>query len=470
MNGDPHLNRTSILANRLVTLLTLGTIFPIVFVRLIDLQSTIFWAYSIGVTGFLLLMYLATNGYNPVPDLGLRPRVTVIIPAKNEEDAIVPAVRAVLDSDYPVSLLELIVVDDGSTDNTWAQLQTLKQDQGLANQLILVRHERNYGKRVALASGARIATGEIIVCIDSDSFVDREAVKLVQPFQDEHVTAVCGHGEAANMDDGLLAKLQHYWYQEMFRLWKGMESRFGCVTCCSGILSAYRRTAIESLLNQWLSERFPRIELRENNRGTSIPLAGPVTSRLLKSPGEDRVLTAFALSGRDARVVYQSNAVVRTIVPASFTQFLKQQLRWMRSWVHCSLLQGRFMWKKPLPTALIFYLYQFLAYLSPAVVIIWLFIEPFRGQWLGTAGFLAGTIYVGILHGLNSWKYLRTSIESIPYRTMFVFISLFLTLTVVLYGWATPWKGGWLTRDQAPTSPPRAEPVPILLEPVITPA
>jgi hyaluronan synthase len=447
-----------------------GTVFPILFVRLIDLQSTIFWAYSIAVTGFLLFMYLSTNRYNPVPDLGLRPRVTVIIPAKNEEEAIVPVVRAVLNSDYPISNVELVVVDDGSTDNTWTQLQTLKRDPGLSNHLILVRHERNYGKRVALASGARIATGEIIVCIDSDSFVDKDAIKLlVQPFQDEHVTAVCGHGEAANMVNGLLAKLQHYWYQEMFRLWKGMESRFGCVTCCSGILSAYRRTAIEPLLNQWLSERLPGTQ-SQSNRHTAIPITGPVTSRLVKSPGEDRVLTAFALSGKDSRVVYQSNAVVRTIVPANFNQFLKQQLRWMRSWVHCSLLQGRFMWKKPLPVALIFYLYQFLVYLSPAVVIIWLFIEPFRGQWLGTAGFLAGTIYVGFLHGLNSWKYLRTSIESVPYRTMFVFISLFLILTVVLYGWATPWKGGWLTRDQVPASLPIAEPVPLPFEPVLVPA
>ena len=87
----------------------------------------------------------------------------------------------------------------------------------------------------------------------------------------------------------------------------------------------------------------------------------------------------------------------------------------------------------------VFYLYQFLAYLSPAVIVIWLLVKPLQGDWLGTAGFLAGTLYVGALHGLNTWKYMRTSIESVFYRTVFVF--LFLTLTVVVYGWSTPWKG-----------------------------
>ncbi len=463
------MNGNSRLADNLVILLTLGTIFPILFVRLVDLQSTIFWVYSILMTGFLVFMYLATSGYKPQADSGLRPRVTVVIPAKNEEEAIEAVVRAMFNSDYPRSKLELVVVDDGSTDNTWARLQTLKRDPELSSRLILIKHERNYGKRVALASGVDLAAGEIIVCVDSDSFVDRDAVKLlVQPFQDENVTAVCGHGEAVNMDKGLLAKLQHYWYADMFRLWKGMESRFGCVTCCSGVLSAYRRTAIQPLLNQWLSERFPGMQPQENDRETTIPLSGPLTSKLVKSPGEDRVLTAFALSGRDAKVVYQSNAVVRTIVPSTFRQFLKQQLRWMRSWVHCSLLQGRFMRKKPLSTALIFYLYQFLAYLSLPVIITWIFIKPLQGEWLGTAGFLAGTVYVGALHGLNSWKHLRTSIESVPYRTMFVFISLFLTVTVVLYGWSTPWKGGWLTRDQGPEALPIPESIPA--EPALVPA
>ena len=281
------MNRHGSLANHLVTLLTLGTIFPILFVRLVDLQSTIFWLYSISVTAILLFMYTTTSSYHPQIDQGHRPKVTVVIPAKNEQQAIEPVVRAVFNSNYPASKLDVTVVDDGSTDKTWDILQRLKQDPELSRRLLLVRHERNYGKRVALASGAAQSTSEIIVCIDSDSFVDPDAIKnLVQPLQDDKVTAVCGHGQAANLNQGFLAKLQHYWYAEMFRLWKGMESRFGCVTCCSGILSAYRRSAIQPVLDKWLSERYPQRQALTIDASQSFTVWGPLTSRLIKSPGE----------------------------------------------------------------------------------------------------------------------------------------------------------------------------------------
>jgi hyaluronan synthase len=178
-----------------------------------------------------------------------------------------------------------------------------------------------------------------------------------------------------------------------------------------------------------------------------------LTAKLLKSPGEDRILTAYALSQKDAKVVYQSNAIVRTIVPSTMKQFLKQQLRWNRAWVHGSIFAGRFMWKKPLTASLIFYFYQFLAVLSPAIVIFWLFVNPFLGSWTGVFGFLGGTLYVGFLHGLNTWNYRETSLAAVGYRTIFVFLALFVTLTVVLYAWVTPWKMGWVTRTGVNETP-----------------
>lgn len=459
----------SAVTDKLVTLLTFGSIFPILLVRLVDPQSTIFWIYSVSITVFLIFMYLTTRGYRPTPDMGLRPQVTVVIPAKNEEEVIESVVRTAFNSDYPSARLEVIVVDDGSSDRTWERVQRVKLDPELSDRLVLVKHDRNYGKRVALASGIARAHSEIVVCLDSDSFVDRDAIRLlVQPFHDNKVVAVCGHGEALNKDEGVLPKLQHYWYAEMFRLAKGMESRFGCVTCCSGVLSAYRRSVILPILNEWLNEKLVgrQIVMGGEKYPTSW-IARGLASKLIRSPGEDRTLTAFALSTRHAKVVYQSNAVVHTMVPNKLKQFLKQQLRWKRSYLHGSILEGRFMWKKPWPMASIFYLYQFLSFLNPAVVVLWLLVKPFQGQWLGAAGFLAGTFYVAFLHGLNTWKYLRTSIESIPYQMMFVFVSFFLTLTVLFYAWSTPWKGGWVTRSEAaPRTPSMASPKAVLVEPV----
>jgi hyaluronan synthase len=381
--------------SKFVTLFTVGSILGILAIWLRFAQGTILWIYSISITTFLVFMYLATNGYKPQNDAGLRPKITVVIPAKNEEAVVESVIKTVFKSDYPHSNLEVIVVDDGSTDRTWERIQRVSRELNFSERLILIRHDGNYGKRIALASAISRAHSEIVVCIDSDSFVDPDAIKLlVQPFRDARVAAVCGHGEAVNGDEGLLPKLQHYWYAEMFRLMKGMESRLGCVSCCSGMLAAYRRTAIMPMITQWLAEK-PHtnqfgLEYREL---VPASMGRGLTGRLIRSPVEDRILTAFALSGKNARVVYQSNAIVHTIVPGTLKQFLKQQLRWNRAWMHGTVLASKFMWRKSVLESSIFYLYQLLALLSPAVMIPWLIIKPLQGEWFGMLGFLFGTLW-----------------------------------------------------------------------------
>lgn len=430
----------------LVGLLTFGSLFPLLFIRLSETIAPLFWAYSICMTCYLLFVYSATSRYRPTPDMGFRPKVTVVIPVKNEEAHIVDVVQTVLASDYPRNLLDVIVVNDGSTDDSWARLQHFDGNP----RVTLINHEKNFGKRVALASGFSQSKSEIVVCIDSDSFVEPQAVKLlVQPFTDPKVVAVCGNGEAANLET-VLGRLQHYWYVEMFRLQKGMESGFGCVSCCSGILAAYRKRVIDLVLDEWLNERFAgrRIMFGDDRQLTNLVARGVPRKLFLKSPGEDRTLTNFALETKEARVVYQSNAYVYTLVPETWRQFLRQQLRWKRAWVLGSIWGAKYMWKKRLPMSINFYLYQFLTYLSPVVVILWLIVKPLQGEWIGTLGFMAGNLWVGFLHGLNTKKLAGISFKGIAYRVLFVFVTILMTMTVLLYGWFTPWKGGWVTRTE----------------------
>lgn len=454
------MGRRKRVSDLLLALLTFGSIFAIMLVWLNSSRSMLLGLYSVAITGFLLFMYAVTAGYKPTADLGFRPDITVIIPAKNEEEVIESVVRTVFNSDYPSEKMRVIVVDDGSTDGTWNGIMKAKRDPILSSRLDLVKHEKNYGKRVALASAMARTHAEFVVCIDSDSFVERNAIRLlVQPFKDERVNAVSGHGEARNKDEGFLQRLQHYWYSDSFRLVKGMESRLGIVLCCSGMLAAYRKMAIMPIINEWERERFgdsPPVALeRDQNSWVARGLA----RRLIKSPGEDRILTAFALTGKGSRSVYQSNAVVHTVVPDSAGSFLRQQVRWTRGWIHGSLLSWRFMWRKSLAGLLISYLFQSLLLASPLVVALWIFVKPLQGQWIGTVGFFAGTLYVGLLAGLNTWKYQGTPIESVLYRMLFVFISLFVTLTVMVYGIITPWKVGWLTRADITRKPTMEEPV-----------
>ena len=449
------MDRNNPTTSRLISILTFGSLFPILFFRITDPQGTIFWFYSVLMTGFIILTYVMTKGYVPKPDVGYRPEVSVIIPAKDEEEAIEETLARVFRADYPVSKLEVIAVDDGSTDRTWDRLQKVRKRLGVGDRLTLIRNAGNKGKRAAMAIGVRKARGEILVCIDSDSFVDRDAIKLlVQPFTDPTVVGVCGHGAAANSDEGVLPKLQHYWYQVMFRIFKGMESRFASVTCCSGLLSAYRRNMVLAVLDDWLNQTFmgrPML-IGDDRELTNLVLKG-TEGKFVRSSSDGRLIPVLPLSARNAKVVYQSNAVAYTIVPTKLPEFLRQQLRWKRSHIHGCINASKFMWRKPLRAAASFYLYQFLVYMSTIVSVIWLVVRPLQGDALSGLVFLAGNMYVAFLSGLNVWKLSKAPKEAIPYTVGFVFISVFLSLTVLIYGWLTPWKGGWITRTAQGTNP-----------------
>ena len=416
----------------LVTVLVLTSILAFLAIRIQGFAGTLFWIYSLFMTSFVLIVHVITRSYKPVPDRGYRPTVSVIVPSKNEEAVIGRTVNAILASDYPQEKIEIVVINDGSIDKTADVVRNLNSPR-----VKLLDFKVNQGKRKAFAAGVNASSNEIVICIDSDTLVDEQAIKfLVQPFTDEDVVSVCGHGSAANENVNILTKLQHFWYQDMFRLIKGMESMLGAVTCCSGILAGYRRKSIVPVLNRWLNEKFfgRPIFIGDDRQLTNLVLWKGLSTEL-----SDHT--------RLAKVVYQSNSIANTFVPESTKQFFKQQLRWKRAWVHGSLLAGHFMWKKKFPIPLLFYVFQFLTYTSPVVIITMLVITPLTGNYIATLMFLAGTAYIGLLQGLSLWSF-GYSPKAILYRLMFIPLSFFMSMTVLLYAWMTPWKGGWVTRNE----------------------
>lgn len=470
--------------SKIIIVFTFLSIFPVFFIRLSGTHATLFWVYSISISLFMIFRYSLTYTYKPLSDLGYRPNVSVIIPAKNEEEVIQKTINHVLDSDYPPEKLNVVVIDDGSTDKTGERvlelMEKLKTGEGKNNRISFIKHKVNQGKRIAFASGIRASGSDIVICIDSDSFVDKDAIKLlVQPLKNNEIMAVCGHGKAYNKNQNLLTKLQHFWYQEMFLL-KRMESKLGCVTCCSGILAAYRKNAVMPVIDEWLDEKFlgkkiiigddrqlTNLALRGlngnhtngnhngngNGNGHKIKLLKTNTNKSGKEQPVSNGLENCLLPTSVAKVTYQSNAVVYTIVPDNVRQFLKQQLRWKRAWVHGSILAGKFMWKKPFPVPLYFYGYQFLTYISPVIIFTWLVLKPLNDELIGPFAFLAGTLYIGFLHGLNVWKYDRMASEGMWYRMLFVFVSIFMILVLIPYAWSTIWKGGWVTRGDFNAGP-----------------
>lgn len=158
------------------------------------------YLYSIIASTFLLVKYIFGAFYRPVPvDPRYTPGVSILVPCFNEEKWIRRTILCALDQYYPPEQLEVIVVDDHSTDrsveNIRETLEEIRTKEGpeTADRVKLLVQPVNRGKREALARGAKAARHELVVFVDSDSFLDPYAIRnLVQPFKDAHCGGVSG--------------------------------------------------------------------------------------------------------------------------------------------------------------------------------------------------------------------------------------------------------------------------------------
>ena len=339
-------------------------------------RDPLFATYSIAVVLYVLGRFVMALFYRRAPDLGYRPTVSVIIPAFNEEDGIESTIASCMDVDYPSDLLEVIAVNDGSTDATWERIVAAKKRWPTLRAIDL---RKNYGKRGAMAEGIRRSTGEILCFVDSDSYLAKEAiVSLVQPFSDKRVGAVVGHAEVKNRSVNWITKMQQVRYYSAFRVIKGTESLLsGTVTCASGCCAAYRRLEVVPRLKEWEFQTF---------------LGKPATF------GDDRSITNRVL--RRSRVVYQASAHSETIVPANLKTFLRQQLRWKKSWLRESLYVLSYFWRKNPLAALFTYASIVFPLMAP-----WVVLHAVAGRLIGgEAGglwfYLIGTYAMALLYSL----------------------------------------------------------------------
>ncbi len=154
-------------------LLGLGSVYSLMLLTL-QILRTIFWA-----------------SYRPYPLAeGPWPTLSVIIPAYNEGAMVEQAVSRVAASDYPADRLEIICIDDGSTDDTWEFIQRACRRYPLLVKAI--RFPANRGKKEALGAGFNQGRGEVFITVDSDSLIEPEALRhLVSPLMvDEKMGAV----------------------------------------------------------------------------------------------------------------------------------------------------------------------------------------------------------------------------------------------------------------------------------------
>ena len=218
------------------------------------------------------------------------PSVSVIVPAFNEEVGIERAVRSLAASDYPD--LEVVVVDDGSTDRTAEIVESL----ALAN-VHLVRQD-NGGKAAALNTGTRMSQGEILVMVDGDTVFEPETMRhLVQPLADADVAAVSGNTKVGNRNR-LLGRWQHIEYVTGFNLDRRMYEVLQCTPTVPGAIGAFRREVLEQV--------------------------GGVSADTL---AEDTDLT-LSVGRTGKRVVYAPDARAWTEAPSTMSGLWRQRYRW----------------------------------------------------------------------------------------------------------------------------------------------
>ncbi|WP_020521503.1 bifunctional polysaccharide deacetylase/glycosyltransferase family 2 protein [Catelliglobosispora koreensis] len=216
--------------------------------------------------------------------------VSVIVPAYNEAANIAATVRSLVASDYPY--LEVIVVDDGSSDGTADIVRRLRLPD------VFVIQQANAGKPAALNTGMRAARGELFVLVDGDTVFQPDTVyNLVQGFADPRVGAIAGNTKVANRK-GFLGRWQHLEYVIGFNLDRRFYDVAGCMPTIPGAIGAFRAEVMNDV-------------------------AGVPGDTL----AEDTDLT-MAVIRAGWKVTYEEHAIAWTEAPSTLRQLWRQRYRW----------------------------------------------------------------------------------------------------------------------------------------------
>jgi cellulose synthase/poly-beta-1,6-N-acetylglucosamine synthase-like glycosyltransferase/peptidoglycan/xylan/chitin deacetylase (PgdA/CDA1 family)/spore germination protein YaaH len=230
------------------------------------------------------------------------PLVSVVVPAFNEERVIVNTIASLLDSDYPN--FEVIVVDDGSTDGTFATVE--RRFGNIEN--VHAFSKANGGKAEALNFGWRKAKGEVVIALDADTLFDRQTIAaLAHRFADPRTGAVAGNAKVGNRIN-IVTKWQALEYVTSQNFDRRAFASLNCITVVPGSVGAWRRSVLEEV--------------------------GGFSSDTL---AEDQDLT-IQVRKLGYRIGYEENAVGLTEAPDSLRNLAKQRFRWSFGTLQC-------MWK-----------------------------------------------------------------------------------------------------------------------------
>jgi cellulose synthase/poly-beta-1,6-N-acetylglucosamine synthase-like glycosyltransferase len=268
--------------------------------------------FLVEITTLLLWKFTSIFRKKKVADSRLtlwekKPFVSVIVPGKNEGKHIYKLANSLREQTY--QNFELIIIDDGSDDQTPEICRSLK-DNGLIDTYL--RNDVRGGKASAANLGLRYARGQFVIHLDADCSYDRDAIEniLVPFYYDVNIGAVGGNVQVRNYKESLCATLQAIEYMDTISIGRIASSELGIYRVISGAFGAFKKEALDRL-GGW---------------DIGPGLDGDITVKIRKL---------------GYKIHFEPTAVCQTSVPVTFRKLVKQRLRWDKSIIRFRLRKHR---------------------------------------------------------------------------------------------------------------------------------
>jgi len=385
-------------------------------------QFHYFWLFFVYVWIVWMVKAIASRFYSGVAD-NYQTTVSVIVPVFREDYAIFDRVLASIASNQPD---EIIVVPNGSRDEV---IETIAQR--YASKVISLP---NPGKRQAQAVGIREATGDIIVIGDSDTIWQKDTLReMIKPFADPAVGGVTPNQQIFDSDCNFVRRFCD-WMEDIRFTWSTpAQSVFSAVGCLFGRAIALRRHLLLEVLDEFLNEYFLGVKCET---------------------GDDRSFTNFVLK-RGLRTVYQSSARVQTDCPNTWSNLIKQQIRWARSSQRETVRQIRWLVRKP------FLAFCFLTDIVTPFFLVGVYLNIAWRLWGGTTytPIIEGTMLANVPAQLAiaaTGILLTMGVRQIPHFSkkpqdfwllpVFVVALTFILTPIRIWGFMTMANNDWITR------------------------
>lgn len=352
---------------------------------------------SIYVQVFLLLTFIERRKdikYRKESiELKRYPSVTVVVPCWNEEKTLYKTVTSLLALDYPKDKVSIFLVDDGSTDNTWAVMQQFeKYDQ------IEILHKENGGKHTAMNLGIERATTEFIGCLDADSFVHPQALKRIMTYFDNPEAMAVAPSIIVHEPKNLIQRIQKIEYNWGVFI-KKMLGLNNAIHVTPGPFSFYRR------------EIFAKI------------------GGFRKAHNTEDMEIAYRMHSHHMKIEHANDAFVYTVAPNTVKKLYKQRLRWIHGFIKNTFDYRRLLFRREygsfsfftVPSGLasivsVMFLFSFAVYHIVRFVVV-------KIEQFSVSGF---SFHLG--HSPFDWFYINT--EAISFVTVFLY-ALVLSAMVI---------------------------------------